>query len=67
MIDAPLKVESMSASTCLTTGWRDELGELRGDDERWSSLIEMEIEACAEPGCVDAGPHIIAVTRKPMS
>ena len=31
----------------------------------WRQLLEMEIEACREPGCLDMGTHIIAVVRKP--
>jgi ubiquinone/menaquinone biosynthesis C-methylase UbiE len=60
-----LKIGAISAATCLTTGWSDRLAEIRADDERWAELIDMEVAACAEPGCVDAGPHIIAVGIKP--
>ena len=33
-------------------------------DPTWAHLIEMEIEACREPGCLDMGTHLIAVCRK---
>jgi hypothetical protein len=33
-------------------------------DPDWAHVIEMEIEACREPGCLDMGTHVIAVCRK---
>lgn len=33
-------------------------------DYTWQHLLELELEACREPGCVDMGTHIIAVCRK---
>lgn len=63
--DAGLTIEAMSAATGLSTGWGDRLSEIRADDARWAELLQMEIAACAEPGLVEAGPHIIAVARKP--
>jgi hypothetical protein len=33
-------------------------------DPTWVHLIEMEIEACREPGCLDMGAHLIAVCRR---
>ena len=38
--------------------------ELRADAEKWNELLRMEIEACATPGCVDMGTHLIAVGQK---
>ena len=32
---------------------------------QWQQVLEMELEACREPGCLDLGTHLIAVTRKP--
>jgi hypothetical protein len=34
------------------------------DAATWQHLLEMEIEACREPGCLDMGTHLIAVCRK---
>lgn len=60
-----LRIDAFSAATCLTTGWSDRLAGVRSDDARWAELIEMEIAACAEPGCVEGGPHMIGVGIKP--
>jgi hypothetical protein len=35
------------------------------DTEAWEHLIELELEACREPGCVDGGTHLIAVCHRP--
>ena len=64
LTSAGLEIEAFSAATCLTTGWSDRLEGLRDDEARWAELLELEIAACAEPGCVEAGPHMIAVARK---
>ena len=55
----------MSASNCLATSWIRLLAEVSEDDPKWRHLIEMEIEACKEPGCLDLGSHLIAICRKP--
>ena len=44
--------------------WDDEISHAHDDRDRWNHLIELEIEASAEPGCLDMGTHIIAVGRK---
>lgn len=54
----------LSASCCLSTGYEEVLREVRRDAARWEELLRMELEACAEPGCLDMGTHIIAVGRK---
>jgi SAM-dependent methyltransferase len=59
-----LAVLCLSASNCLSTGHEDALREIRQDPARWEELLRMEVEACAEPGCLDMGTHIIAVGRK---
>ena len=48
-----------------TAGWSDRLADIRADESRWEELLEMEIEACGEPGCIEARPHIIGVAIKP--
>ncbi len=65
LLEAGLSIDALSAATCLSTGWSDRLSEVRTNEDRWNELLEMEIAACAEPGCVEAGPHIIGVARKP--
>lgn len=59
--EAALKVEIMSASDCLSVNWPDALDEIHEDDPAWAHLIEMEIEACRESGCLHMGAHWIAV------
>ncbi|MBN1584082.1 MAG: methyltransferase domain-containing protein [Anaerolineae bacterium] len=62
---AGLLVEVLSASDCLSANWADALESVQNDRDKWPYLLEMEIEACREPGCVDMGTHLIAVCRKP--
>jgi SAM-dependent methyltransferase len=59
-----LAVIEMSASNCVSTVWQERLAEARNTPAQWQQLLEMEIEACREPGCVDMGTHTIAVCRK---
>lgn len=56
-------VEVLSASDCLSATWAEHLNTLREDREAWQHLLEMELEACREPGCLDMGTHLIAVCR----
>ena len=58
-------VQTLSTSNCLSTGWVGLLGDVEEDGPTWAHLIEMEIKACREAGCVDLGTHMIAVCRKP--
>ena len=60
-----LTVEALSASDCLSANWSDLLAEIDESDPTWAHLIEMEIEASREPGCLDMGTHLIAVCRTP--
>jgi SAM-dependent methyltransferase len=62
---AGLEIEVLSAATSLSTAWRDRLDAVRTDPDRWDELVAMEIQACAEPGMVEAGRHMIAVARLP--
>ena len=41
------------------------LAALASDAERWSAFMAWEIAACAEPGALDGGTHMIAVARRP--
>jgi len=59
-----LAVLCLSASNCLSIGHEETLREIRQDPAHWEELLRMEIEACAEPGCLDMGTHIIAVGQK---
>jgi len=62
---AGAKVELMSASDSLSNTWRDLLPMWRTEPRIWEHLIELEIEACREPGSLDLGSHVIAIARKP--
>ena len=63
--DFGVTIEVLSASDCLSANWEELLEPLQKDETIWQHLLEMEIEACREPGCVDMGTHLIAVCRKP--
>ena len=60
-----LVVAEVSASNCLSLTWNEVLKQIRNDNEKWNELLRMELEACAEQGCLNMGTHIIAVVRKP--
>jgi SAM-dependent methyltransferase len=62
-----LAVEVLSASDCVSATWAELLEDVRKDDVLWQHLLEMELEACREPGCVDMGTHTIAVCGKPVA
>jgi SAM-dependent methyltransferase len=61
---AGAEIVAMSASDCLTATWAGSLEEILKEEKAWGNLIEMEIEACRQPGCLDMGTHLIAVCRK---
>jgi len=54
----------LSASSCLSAVWGEKLKDIRADDERWRELLDMELEACQQPGCLDMGTHLIGVVEK---
>ncbi len=59
-----LTIEVMSASNALSTNWEEQLRTIHEDSPAWQHLLEMELEACREPGCLDMGTHLIAVCRR---
>ncbi len=59
-----LKVVDISASSSLSLTWNEMLKQSRNDAEKWSELLRMEEEACADPGCLNMGTHLIAVAEK---
>ncbi|MBN1555077.1 MAG: class I SAM-dependent methyltransferase [Phycisphaerae bacterium] len=59
-----LMVLEMTACNCLSTLWNEKLAEARKIPEQWNQILEFELQACREPGCVDMGTHTIAVTKK---
>ena len=58
-------VEFMSASSGLSAVYGEQLSAIRKDATKWNELLRMEIQACQEPGYLDAGTHLIAVGRVP--
>ena len=65
LLDRPeLMLLAMSASNCLSTHFEESLVAIRHDEAHWNDLLQMELEACREPGCLDMGTHIIAVVRR---
>ena len=58
------EVLAMSASNCLSLTWDEPLAEIQQDEARWAFLLEMEVEACAQPGFLDGGTHLLAVVKK---
>ncbi len=61
---AGCEVLMLSASNCLTSTWEQVLPTWHSDERAWNHLLELEIEASREPGCLDMGAHILAVARK---
>ena len=53
----------MSASNSITAAWDKQLEIVVSDHRQWRDLIEVELEASRESGCLDMGTHIIAVCR----
>jgi SAM-dependent methyltransferase len=65
LVECGAAVLAMSASNCLSAAWGDRLEAFRADARKWSHLLDMELEACRQTGCMDVGTHLIAVARKP--
>ncbi|HMB21949.1 MAG TPA: hypothetical protein VKP08_03910, partial [Anaerolineales bacterium] len=59
-----LQVVDLSASNCISLTWNEMLKQIRCDCEKWNELLRMEVEACADPGCLNMGTHLIAVAEK---
>jgi 2-polyprenyl-3-methyl-5-hydroxy-6-metoxy-1,4-benzoquinol methylase len=62
--NAGLTVTDRSASNCLSLTWNEPLKQIRGDVGKWNELLRMELDACADEGCLNMGTHMIAVARK---
>jgi len=60
---AGLEVLALSASGCLVWPGNPQMDNVRGDAQIWEELLSMELEASADPGCLDMGTHLIAVAR----
>ncbi|MCP3683720.1 MAG: class I SAM-dependent methyltransferase [bacterium] len=64
LANAGVSVEVISASNCLTARWDEYLSTIEENTETWEHMLEMELMACRESGCLDMGTHLIAVCRK---
>ena len=62
--EAGLTILDKSAANCLSLTWDEKLKEIRDDAEKWKELLRIELEACAEDGCLNMGTHIIVVAQK---
>ena len=60
-----LVTKEMAASDCLTSTWVNMLKAWRGEPKAWDILLEMELQAASQPGCVGMGSRIIAVAARP--
>jgi hypothetical protein len=61
----PCEIVTASAANYLSIG-NDETCErwIRDDPSTWERFLEWEVAACAAPGAVDGGTHIVAVVRR---
>lgn len=58
------RVVGGSASNWASLGDPHALAQLEADPERWERFVEHEVTACAQPGALDGGTHILfAATR----
>ena len=64
LAQAGTQVMHLSASNCLSLMWDQTLDQIKHDDNKWNELLRMELEACADDGCLNMGTHIIAIARK---
>jgi ubiquinone/menaquinone biosynthesis C-methylase UbiE len=57
-------VLTLSASNSLATAWNDRLADVQADEAKWRQLVNLEIQASSQPGCLDTGTNIIGVVQK---
>ncbi len=62
--EAGLNILAMSASNCVSTVWDELIADARDDADKWQEVLRMELEACADEGCVGMGAHTIVVGEK---
>ena len=54
----------MSASNWASLGDPQLLAELENDHAQWTRFVDKEVRACAEPGALDGGTHILIAARR---
>lgn len=64
LAQAGLELLAVSASNGISSTWNEFLVETIEDEEKWAFLLKLELEACAQPGFLDGGTHILAVAEK---
>jgi len=57
-------VLAMSASNWASLGDPELLSVLEADPDQWARFVDKEVRACAEPGAVDGGTHILFAARR---
>lgn len=57
------RILDASASNWASLGDAQLLGGLEADPDRWERFIEHEVAACAQPGALDGGTHILFATQ----
>lgn len=62
--EAGLRVVAMSASNFLSIHADDCLSSMAENSDEYREFLRMETEACRQPGCLDAGTHIILVGKR---
>jgi SAM-dependent methyltransferase len=61
-LDRPnLELLWLSASSAITTGLDPTIV---ADEQSWQLVLDLEAQACTEPGYLDAGTHLIAAVRR---
>jgi SAM-dependent methyltransferase len=58
------EVLAMSASNWASLGDPQLLAELENDHAQWTRFVDKEVRACAEPGALDGGTHILIAARR---
>ena len=58
------EVLSASAANFVSTGDMGEVEAFAADGELWERFLAWEMVACAQPGALDGGTHIIAAVRR---
>ncbi len=54
----------MSASNSVSASYGDRLSACTRDEGSWDELLQMELKASREPGCLDMGTHLLAAVVK---
>jgi SAM-dependent methyltransferase len=55
---------AMSASNWASLGDADTLARFESDRDQWAAFLDHEAGACAEPGALDGGTHLLFAARR---